>query len=87
MTGQHVKPSPFEPVREWLKSLDQGDRRVVGQDIKTVELGWPLGRFCCKVLYRHSMLCELTDWKTLYIVVFENFATEPIKQRIFLLIC
>lgn len=32
-----------EPVREWLKKLDKEDRRVIGGDIKTVQLGWPLG--------------------------------------------
>jgi len=32
-----------EPVREWLKSLPRDVRRAVGQDIKTVQFGWPLG--------------------------------------------
>jgi len=32
-----------EPVREWLKDLDRNDRRIIGYDIKTVEIGWPLG--------------------------------------------
>lgn len=32
-----------EPVREWLKKLDKEDRTVIGGDIKTVQLGWPLG--------------------------------------------
>ncbi|OED44675.1 hypothetical protein ACH42_06970 [Endozoicomonas sp. (ex Bugula neritina AB1)] len=32
-----------EPVREWLKSLTRDDRRSVGEDIKTVEIGWPIG--------------------------------------------
>ncbi|MBI5878081.1 MAG: type II toxin-antitoxin system RelE/ParE family toxin [Chloroflexi bacterium] len=32
-----------EPVREWLKGLRKEDRRVIGIDIKTVQLGWPLG--------------------------------------------
>ena len=32
-----------EPVREWLKSLPTNDRKVIGEDIKTVQLGWPLG--------------------------------------------
>jgi hypothetical protein len=26
-----------EPVREWLKGLDLGDRKVIGEDIKDVE--------------------------------------------------
>ncbi len=32
-----------EPVREWLKSLRQEDRRIIGEDIKTAQFGWPLG--------------------------------------------
>jgi phage-related protein len=32
-----------EPVREWLKSLEQVDRKSIGEDIKTVQFGWPLG--------------------------------------------
>ena len=33
-----------EPVREWLKSLKKGERRAIGEDIKMVQEGWPLGR-------------------------------------------
>ena len=32
-----------EPVRDWLKSLTQDERRAIGTDIKTVQYGWPLG--------------------------------------------
>ena len=32
-----------EPVREWLKSLDRRDKKIIGEDIKTVQFGWPLG--------------------------------------------
>jgi len=32
-----------EPVREWLKLLPAAERRTVGEDIKTVQFGWPLG--------------------------------------------
>jgi hypothetical protein len=32
-----------EPVREWLKSLQGSERRTIGEDIKTVQFGWPLG--------------------------------------------
>ena len=36
-------PSGNEPVREWLKSLSVEDRQNIGNDIKTVEYGWPIG--------------------------------------------
>jgi len=32
-----------EPVRDWLKELSASDRKVIGEDIKTVQFGWPLG--------------------------------------------
>lgn len=32
-----------EPVREWLQTLSKEDKTTIGQDIKTVEFGWPLG--------------------------------------------
>jgi phage-related protein len=32
-----------EPVREWLKDLPQGDKKLIGEDIKTAQIGWPLG--------------------------------------------
>jgi phage-related protein len=30
-------------VREWLKSLEAEDRRIIGGDIKDVEFSWPIG--------------------------------------------
>lgn len=32
-----------EPVRRWLKGLSATDRKTIGEDIKTVQLGWPIG--------------------------------------------
>ena len=32
-----------EPVREWLKSLPQQERKSIGEDIKTAQYGWPIG--------------------------------------------
>jgi phage-related protein len=32
-----------EPVREWLRELSAIDRKTIGEDIKTVQFGWPLG--------------------------------------------
>ena len=32
-----------EPTLEWLRSLPAADRKAVGEDIKTVQYGWPLG--------------------------------------------
>jgi Phage-related protein len=32
-----------EPVREWLKALPAGERKAIGDDIRTVQFGWPIG--------------------------------------------
>ena len=37
-----------EPVREWIKGLDPEDRRIIGNDIRTVEFGWPIGMPVCR---------------------------------------
>ncbi len=41
-----------EPVRDWIKSdqLSAEDRRRIGEDIKTVEFGWPVGMPTCRAL-------------------------------------
>ena len=39
-----------EPVRAWLKGLLPEDRKRIGEDIKTVEFGWPAGMPVCKPL-------------------------------------
>lgn len=37
-----------EPVRAWLLVMDDEDRHVIGADIRTVELGWPIGMPVCR---------------------------------------
>jgi phage-related protein len=32
-----------EPVRDWLRALSATDRKLIGEDIKTVQFGWPMG--------------------------------------------
>jgi phage-related protein len=40
-----------EPVRDWLKNLPSPqDRKRIGEDIKTVEFGWPIGMPVCRPL-------------------------------------
>ena len=39
-----------EPVREWLKALSPEDRKRIGEDMKTVEFGWPMGMPACRPL-------------------------------------
>ena len=39
-----------EPVRDWLLGLAAEDRKLIGEDIKTVEFGWPIGMPTCRPL-------------------------------------
>ncbi len=48
-----------EPVRDWLKSLDPQERRIIGEDIKTVEFGWPVGMPVCRPIKGQSGLWEV----------------------------
>lgn len=32
-----------EPVRDFLRGLSADEKKVIGEDIKTVQVGWPLG--------------------------------------------
>ena len=35
-------PAGEEPVREWLKALPPEERKIIGDDLKAVQYGWPL---------------------------------------------
>ncbi len=35
--------SGAEPARRWLKALPTTHKKAIGEDIKTVQFGWPLG--------------------------------------------
>jgi len=39
-----------EPVRDWLKALNDKDRKIIGIDIATAEYGWPIGMPICRPL-------------------------------------
>ncbi len=39
-----------EPVRDWLRELDSGDRRAIGLDLMRVQTGWPVGMPLCRSL-------------------------------------
>lgn len=40
----------IEPVRDWLKSLDTLDKIKIGQAVKMLEYGWPVGMPTCRPL-------------------------------------
>ena len=47
------------PVHEWLLSLDARDRKVIGDDIRAAEFGWPIGMPLCRSISGHKGLLEI----------------------------
>jgi len=43
-------PAGSEVVRNWLRSLDEGDRNVIGQDLMRVQYRWPVGMPLCRAM-------------------------------------
>src|SRR5262245_55594456 len=39
-----------EPVPEWLRTLPAEDRRVIGGELATLQIGWPIGMLLCRPL-------------------------------------
>jgi phage-related protein len=59
MTGKQLSEIPVvfyrtslgaEPVRDWLRGLPADDRRTIGLDLATVQVGWPVGMPLCRSL-------------------------------------
>ena len=51
--------SGAEPVRDWLLSLSDEDRKVIGDDIRTAEFGWPVGMPLCRKMAGADGLWEI----------------------------
>ena len=45
-----VTENGHEPVREWLKELGRPDSQIVGEDIRTIQRGFPVGMPVCRAL-------------------------------------
>lgn len=44
-----------EPVRDWLRELDRADRKKIGDDLQTIQLGWRKG------LIKEPLVKSLSD--------------------------
>ncbi len=51
------QPSGNEPVRDWLRALDSADKKLIGEDIKIVQWGWPIGMPVVRLM--GGGLCEV----------------------------
>ena len=48
--GFYRSETGSEPVRDWLQGLDREEKKLIGEDIKTVEYGYPIGMPTCRSL-------------------------------------
>ena len=39
-----------EPVRDWLRGLDEGERQAIGRDLLRAQWRWPVGMPLCRPL-------------------------------------
>lgn len=62
-----------EPVREWLTDLPKEARRLIGEDIKTVQYGWPIGMPVVRKLEEGLWEVRTTLGDTIARVVFTVF--------------
>jgi phage-related protein len=53
-----------EPVREWLQALSDENRKIIGDDLRTLEFGWPVGMPLCRSVTSHKGLWELRSGLT-----------------------
>jgi phage-related protein len=65
-----------EPVLEWLRDLDADDRRIIGEDLRTVQLGWPLGMPLCRSLGDglFEVRSNITDKRITRLILFQHKA-------------
>lgn len=81
------------PVRDWLMSLAETDRKIVGADIATVEFGWPIGMPVCRPLagtnlreVRSSIRNGRVEARTIFaidgsdMVLLHGFEKKPSQQ-------
>ena len=46
----YVTRGGADPVRGWLRGLDEGDRNAIGQDLMRVQYRWPVGMPLCRAM-------------------------------------
>lgn len=70
----YATTSGNEPVREWLKDLPREDKKIIGEDIKTVQYGYPIGMPLTRILHGTEGLeeirCKISDGKIARIVFY-----------------
>ncbi len=55
----YQSPNGTEPVREWLLSLSAEDRKIICDDLRAAEYGWPVGLPLCRPITSRRGLWEI----------------------------
>ncbi len=53
-----------EPVREWLKGLDEAERHAIGKDLLRAQWRWPVGMPLCRSAIRNPRAGGLWEVRT-----------------------
>jgi phage-related protein len=72
-----------EPVRDFLKAIPKSDRRVIGEDIRAVEFGWPIGMPVCDHLGNRLYEVRSSAGKKEYRVLFSVYGDRMILLHVF----
>ncbi|GAB2908082.1 hypothetical protein GCM10027093_52520 [Paraburkholderia jirisanensis] len=73
-----------EPVRDWLKELNPQDRKTIGEDIKTVQFGWPLGMPLVRKMNRDLWEVRVSLHKRIARILFTVVDLEMILLHAFI---
>lgn len=75
-----------EPVRDWLRGLDREDRRRLGEDIKLVEFGWPIGMPMCRPMGEglHEVRTALTDNRIARVLFYVDKRQRMVLLHVFI---
>ena len=64
------------PVHDWLAGLSKKNKKIIGEDIKTVELGWPVGMPVAKSignkLYEVRSVLKNGDQSRVIFTIYKN---------------
>lgn len=63
-----------EPALDFLRDLDPEDRKIVGADLRTVQIGWPLGMPLCRKLVKgiYEVRSDISDKRIVRLVFFQH---------------
>ena len=71
-----------EPVRDWLRGLSPEDKKRIGEDIKTVEFGWPIGMPVCRPLGEgiYEVMTSLTQNRIARVLFYKKTRKTPAED-------